>query len=146
MRLSEQMPFLTACTSPDNNYRLLKPHFVASRLVCHIIELLPAGLSGLAFTPLYLTVICNDESRIIFLLKWPSICQYRPKISAITVKKQSRARLTLAHPVLYILKTQKNVLCILKTTISKSTKKRYGLRTAKWTISESGSVNATWVV
>jgi len=32
---------------------------------------------------------------------------------------------------------------ILKTTISKSTKKRYGLRTAKCTISESGSVNAT---
>jgi len=42
----------------------------------------------------------------------------------MNIKKQSRARLLLAHPVLYILKIQKNVRCILKTTISKSTKKR----------------------
>jgi len=36
-----------------------------------------------------------------------SICQYLPKISAINVNKQSRARLLLAHPVLYIKKKQK---------------------------------------
>jgi len=85
----------------------------------------------------------SDESRIIFLRERLSICQYRPKISAMIVKKQSRARLILAHPVLYILKTKKTVLYILKENISKSTKKRYGLRTAKCTICESGSVNAT---
>ena len=65
----------------------------------------------------------NGESRIIFLPERFSIFQYPPKISAVNVKKQSRARLLLAHPVLYILKIQKNVRYILKTTVSKSTKK-----------------------
>jgi len=50
------------------------------------------------------------ESRIIFLPERSSICQYRPETSAIIVKTQSRARLVLAHPVLYIVKTQKNVM------------------------------------
>ena len=49
----------------------------------------------------------SGESRIIFLPERSSICQYPPKISAINVKKQSRARLLLAHPVLYISKMQK---------------------------------------
>ena len=49
----------------------------------------------------------SGESRIIFLPERSSICQYPPKISAINIKKQSRARLHLAHPVLYILKIQK---------------------------------------
>ena len=49
----------------------------------------------------------SGESRIIFFPERCSICQYRPKLSAINVKKQSRARLLLAHPVLYILKAQK---------------------------------------
>jgi len=52
-------------------------------------------------------VISSGESRIIFLPERCSISQYRPKISAINVKKKSRARLLLAHPVLYILKVQK---------------------------------------
>ena len=52
----------------------------------------------------------SGESRIIFLPERSSICQYGPEISAIIVKTQSRARLVLAHPVLYIVKTQKNVL------------------------------------
>jgi len=34
---------------------------------------------------------------------------------------------------------------ILKTTISKSTKKRYRLHSATWTVPESGSGNPTWV-
>ena len=51
--------------------------------------------------------LCIGESRIIFLPKWSSIWQYPPKISAININKQSRARLLLAHPVLYILKIQK---------------------------------------
>ena len=55
-------------------------------------------------------VTVSGESRIIFWPERSSICQYRPDISAITVKTQSRARLVLAHPVLYIVKTQKNVL------------------------------------
>jgi len=50
----------------------------------------------------------SGESRIIFLAERSSICQYPPKISAINIKKQSRARPLLAHPVLYILKIQKN--------------------------------------
>ena len=49
----------------------------------------------------------SGESRIIFLPERSSICQYPPKISAINIKKQSRARLRLAHPMLYILKIQK---------------------------------------
>ena len=51
--------------------------------------------------------LSSGESRIIFLPEQFSICQYPPKISAINVKKQSRARLLLAHPVLYILKIRK---------------------------------------
>jgi len=51
--------------------------------------------------------ISSGESRIIFLPERCSICQYPPEISAINAKKQSRARLLLAHPVLYILKIQK---------------------------------------
>jgi len=51
--------------------------------------------------------VCSGESRIIFFPERSSICQYPPKISAINIKKQSRARLLLAHPVLYILKIQK---------------------------------------
>jgi len=54
-----------------------------------------------------LCVSISGESRIIFLPERSSICQYPPKISAINIKKQSRARLLLAHPVLYILKIQK---------------------------------------
>ena len=49
----------------------------------------------------------SGESRIIFLPERSSICQYPPKIWAINIKKQLRARLLLAHPVLYILKIQK---------------------------------------
>jgi len=52
-------------------------------------------------------VLISVESRIIFLPERSSICQYLPKMSAINIKKQSRARLLLAHPVLYILKIQK---------------------------------------
>ena len=53
---------------------------------------------------------CNNSSggsRIIFLPERSSICQYPCKMSAINAKKQSRARLLLTHPVLYILKIQK---------------------------------------
>ena len=71
--------------------------------------------------------ITSGESRIIFLPERSSICQYPCKISTINVKKQSRAHLLLTHPVLYILKIQKTVRCILKTTISKSTKKRQAI-------------------
>jgi len=46
----------------------------------------------------------------MFLPEWSTICQYRPEISTIIVKKQWRERLLLAHPVLYILKTQ-NMCC-----------------------------------
>ena len=49
----------------------------------------------------------SGESRIIFLLERSSIYQYRPEISAIIVKKQSRTRLLFVQPLLYILKTQK---------------------------------------
>ena len=55
-------------------------------------------------------LMSSSESRIIFLPERSSICQYRPEISAIIVKTQSRACLVLAHPVLHIAKTQKNVL------------------------------------
>ena len=51
--------------------------------------------------------LSSGESRIIFLPERSSICQYPPKLSAISIKKQSRARLLLAHPVLYILNLQK---------------------------------------
>ena len=44
----------------------------------------------------------SGESRIIFLPERSSICQYPPKISAINRKKQSRARLLLAHPVFVV--------------------------------------------
>jgi len=49
----------------------------------------------------------SGESRIIFLPERSSIYQYRHEISAIIVTKQSRTRLLFAHPLLYILKTQK---------------------------------------
>jgi len=49
----------------------------------------------------------SGESRIIFLPERSSIYQYRPEISAMIVKKQSRTRLLFAQPLLYILKTQK---------------------------------------
>ena len=49
----------------------------------------------------------SGESRIIFLPERSSICLYPCKKSAINVKKQSRARLLLTHPALYILKIQK---------------------------------------
>jgi len=52
-------------------------------------------------------IFSSGESRIIFLPERSSICQYPSKISAINIKKQSRARLLLAHPVLYILKIKK---------------------------------------
>ena len=52
-------------------------------------------------------ILTSGESRIIFLPERSSSCQNPPKISAINIKKQSRARLLLAHPVLYILKIQK---------------------------------------
>ena len=37
----------------------------------------------------------------------PVFVKCRPEISAMIVKKQSRARLLSAHPVLHIVKTQK---------------------------------------
>jgi len=49
----------------------------------------------------------SGESRIIFLPERSSIYQYRPEISAIIVKKQSKTRLLFAHPLLHISKTQK---------------------------------------
>ena len=49
----------------------------------------------------------SGESRIIFLPERSSTYQYRPEISPIIVKKQSRTRLLFAHPLLCILKTQK---------------------------------------
>jgi len=49
----------------------------------------------------------SGENRIIFLPERSCICQNLPKISAINIKKQSRARLLLAHPVLYNLKAQR---------------------------------------
>jgi len=55
----------------------------------------------------YVLLKSSGESRIIFLPERSSIYQYRPEISAIIVKKQSRTRLLFAHPLLYILKTQK---------------------------------------
>jgi len=55
-------------------------------------------------------LIFSGESRIIFLPERSSIYQCRPEISAIIVKKQSRTRLLFAHPLLYILKTQKCIV------------------------------------
>ena len=55
-------------------------------------------------------VFTCGESRIIFLPERFSICQYRPETSAIIVKTQSRARLVLANPVLYIVNPQKSLL------------------------------------
>jgi len=90
-------------------------------------------------------VIRSGESRIIFLQERPSVCQYPPKISVINIKKQSRARLLLAHPVLYILKIQKTYGAFWKPPFQNQPKS-VRLRTATCTISESGSGNATWVV
>jgi len=72
-------------------------------------SLLPGSLIKYkaCYTWKYLWGLGSDESRIIFLPERSSICQYLPKISAINIKKQSRTRLLLAHPVLYILKIQK---------------------------------------
>ena len=55
----------------------------------------------------HFNVLNSGERRIIFLPERSSICQYPCKISAINVKKQSRARLLLTHPVLHILKIHK---------------------------------------
>ena len=63
---------------------------------------------------IYIVIVSSGESRIIFLSERSSICQYPPKISAINVKKESRARLHLAHPVLYILKMQNTYGTFLK--------------------------------
>jgi len=64
--------------------------------------------TGVGYLHIYIVQITTSgESRIIFLPERSSICQYPPKISAINIKKQSRARLLLAHPVLYILKIEK---------------------------------------
>ena len=52
------------------------------------------------------TATISGESRI-FLPERSSIYQYRPEISAMIVKKQSRTRLLFAQPLLYISKTQK---------------------------------------
>ena len=60
-----------------------------------------------SFAPRKMCLFFNGESRIIFLPEGSSICQYPCKISAINIKKQSRARLLLTHPVLYILKIRK---------------------------------------
>jgi len=84
------------------------------------------------------SVVTSGESRIIFLPERSSICQYPPKISVINIKKQSKARLLLAHPVLNILKIQKTYGTFWKAL-------GYRLRTAICTVSESGSGNATWV-
>jgi len=56
----------------------------------------------LEFYHLHYYVKSSGESRIIFLPARSSICQYPPKISAINIKKQSRARLLLAHPVFVV--------------------------------------------
>ena len=86
----------------------------------------------------------SGESRIIFLPERSSICQYPPKISAINIKKQSRTRLLLAHPVLYILKIQKYAVHSENHRF-KINQKALGerLRTATCTISESDSGNET---
>jgi len=52
-------------------------------------------------------VITSDESGLIFLLGWSSICQYGPKIPTVIVTKKPRVSLLLTHPVLCILKMQK---------------------------------------
>ena len=103
-----------------------------SRLDCQGGDFAPLPPVGYGYDILFCiqqALHTSGESRIIFLPERSSICQYRPEISAIIVKTQSRARLVLAQPVLYIVKTQK-MYCtnILKTTISKSTNKRYRLR------------------
>jgi len=63
--------------------------------------------TGAAVTKMVYTLKGSGESRIIFLPERSSVCQYPTKISAIITKEQSRARLLLAHPVLYISKIQK---------------------------------------
>ena len=71
------------------------------------------------------SILHSGESRILFFPERSSICQYPCKISAINVKKQSRARLD--PPCIVHFKNTKNIRCILKTTISKSSKKRQAI-------------------
>ena len=52
-------------------------------------------------------LVISKSFRMIFLPERSTICQYPPKISTTNVKKQSRARLLLAHLVLYISNIQK---------------------------------------
>jgi len=92
----------------------------------------------------YLFCLPSGESRIIFLPERSSICQHPPKISAINTKKQSRARLLLAHPVLYILKIQKTCNTLWKPPFQNQPKS-VSASCSTCTISESGSGNATWV-
>jgi len=58
-------------------------------------------------------------------------------------KKAIKSTSTFGPPCLVYSKKTENVGHILKTTISKSIKKRYRLRAATRAISESGSGNAT---
>jgi len=71
-----------------------------------------------------------------------SIYQYRPEISAIIVKKTIKNTSTFCPPPIVHLKDTKNVMCISKIAISKSSKKCYRLR---FTNFERGSGNAAWV-
>ena len=71
-----------------------------------------------------LLICTSGESRIIFLPERSSICQYPPKISAINIKKSIKSTSTFGPPCIVHFKNTKNVRCILKTTVSKSTKKR----------------------
>jgi len=106
----------------------------------------PQFLNGLVQLLMFLAgigVVISGESRTIFLPERSSICQYPPKISAINIKKQSRARLLLAHPVLYILKIQKTHGPFWKPPFKINQKALgYKLRTATCTISES--VSGQW--
>jgi len=57
--------------------------------------------------------------------------------------KSNQEHVYFWSPCIVHFKSTKNVRLILKTTISKSTKQRYRLRTATCAICESGSGNAT---
>jgi len=82
-------------------------------------------------------ILISGESRIIFLPERSSIFQHPCKISATNVNKQSRARILLTQPVLYILKIQKTYAAFWKPPFQNQ---------PNCTIAESGSGNATWVV
>ena len=56
---------------------------------------------------LQLVLVISKCFRMIFLPERSSICQCPPKISDKNLKKQSRARLLLAHPSLHISNVQK---------------------------------------